>query len=121
MDFLKGLKLAENLKNQGTQYNINFIAIAIADIYYKHDKYIEDRKQGIKSKPIAQDERFLIGLLYSEFLADTDSTDYDNELVRAAEKSKAFRAILGIDWEQLEKEVYNVAGWTKKRISPITY
>jgi hypothetical protein len=121
MEFLKGLKLAENLKNQGTQHDTNFIALAIVDIYYKHERYVEDRKKGIKSKPITQDERFLISLLYSEFLADTDSNDYDSELIRAAEKASAYRKILGIDWEELEKEVKRLAGWTDKRYNPISY
>ena len=79
------------------KFDMNMLACRIYEIYEKHSRNVK----------LTSQEKFLIGLRYSEFLAtdDTDRGYYVAELKRQSCLRK-----LGISCEDFNKLIYDVCG-----------
>ena len=79
------------------RFDMNMLLLRIAEVYEKHSR----------NEKLTKQEKFLIGLRYSEFLATEDSND---GYYRAEMKRQACLRKLGITCAELNDALYNVCG-----------
>lgn len=87
------MKHAKELKT----FHPNMLVVRIGEIYEKHSE----------GKPLTANERLIIGLRYSEFLATSNTNE---AYIQAEAKSQAVREYLGLDAHWLIKQCREING-----------
>ncbi len=102
MRISKGMQMANLILMEainGDGKDIKSLAIEIADLLKKH--------QDPNQQKLKEDEKFLVGLMYSEFYADGSS---DEEYIKASHKRNKFLKMLNIDAMELYNETEKIYG-----------
>lgn len=98
LELLAGLRTVKELLALGGE---TAIVLAAYEELQKYKANFEARGYTLAQKRLSKTARVLLGLCFSEFLAEDDT---DNELVRAAEKRVIFLKALGLDEDKLWNE-----------------
>jgi hypothetical protein len=91
----KGLELAMRLIGQNK--NATMIALEAIDL-------LDMRDNGYKLK---EEDKFILGLVYSEFFTDSNSND---DYIRATEKRDQYLKILGLEFKDIYNETERLYG-----------
>jgi len=89
-----GMRVARQLKDLGGE---KAVAIAVLDELREYDNNFNEYGYAGAQKRLNDKKRVILGLGFSEFLADPNSPDNEEELVRAAEKATMLRSLLELD------------------------
>ncbi len=99
-----GLKAAKELRKVGGE---TALALAIQDELLEYHRKFDELGFAEAQKKLTNKARVLLGLGFSEFLADEDN---DAEYYRAGEKQRALHYVLGIDGKKLFEELERLWG-----------
>lgn len=99
-----GIRLAKKLKDVGGE---TAVAVAVVDELLRYEQDFEDLGYAGAQKKLSQKSRLLLGLGYSEFLADEDT---DTGYVRAATKKRILLDMIGLDEKKLGDELERLCG-----------
>ena len=93
-----GMRVARQLKELGGE---KAVAIAALDELREYSSNFDKYGYVGAQKRLSDKKRVILGLGFSEFLADPENPDNDEELGRAAEKAGMLRSLLELDPEKL--------------------
>ena len=106
MKFREGIKLVKEINNDfGGEIGLY---IAAQDELTKYNEDFNNYGYVGAQKKLTQTSRFILGLVYSEFLAEEDTNEGQ---FLAAEKARIFREKLGIDSDKLFRARYELNGF----------